>query len=134
MGPAGPGLSALKRQLWRSLRPAAGMHFESSSHSVSKCNCFFLQNSPSRAISIADPGLDSRDVAFMERLRNLAQEALTWEHLSDQQRLLWAAALELDVVPVQEMRVASRGCSHGGWVSLCSFTGVLNDVAEEFRV
>ena len=48
-------------------------------------------------------GLDSRDVAFMERLRNLAREALTWEHLSDQQRLVWAAALELDVVPVQEM-------------------------------
>ena len=38
----------------------------------------------------------------MERLRNLAQVALTWEHLSEQQRLVWAAALDLDVVPVQE--------------------------------
>ena len=51
---------------------------------------------------MAHPGLDGRDVAFMERLRNLAREALTWEHLSDQQRLVWAAALEFDVVPVQE--------------------------------
>ena len=38
----------------------------------------------------------------MERLRNLAREALTWEHLSDRQHLVWAAALELDVVPAQE--------------------------------
>ena len=38
----------------------------------------------------------------MERLRNLAHEALTWDHLNDQQRLVWAAALELDAVPVQE--------------------------------
>ena len=38
----------------------------------------------------------------MERLRNLAREALTWEHLSDQQRLVWAVALVLDAVPVQE--------------------------------
>ena len=59
---------------------------------------------------VAPQGLGSRDVAFMERLRNLAREALTWEHLSDQRRLVWAAALELDVVPVQEMRVVGRGC------------------------
>ena len=52
---------------------------------------------------LAFRGLDGRDVAFMERLRNLAREALTWEHLSDQQRLVWAAALDLDVVPVQEI-------------------------------
>ena len=32
-------------------------------------------------------GLDGRDAAFMEGLRNLAREALTWEHLSDQQAL-----------------------------------------------
>ena len=51
---------------------------------------------------MARPGLDSRDVDFMERLQNLAREALTWEHLSDHQRLVWAAAVELDVVPVQE--------------------------------
>ena len=44
----------------------------------------------------------------MERLQNLAREALTWEHLSEQQRLVWAAALELDVVPVQETRVVGR--------------------------
>ena len=55
-----------------------------------------------KADRLAFRGLDGRDVAFMERLRNLAREALTWEHLSDQQRLVWAAALELDVVPVQE--------------------------------
>ena len=60
---------------------------------------------------VALQGLDSRDVAFMERLRNLAREALTWEHFSDQQRLVWAAALELDVVPVQEMRAVGGGCS-----------------------
>ena len=66
----------------------------------------FVQNLPSPTIFLARPGPDNRDVAFMERLRNLAREALTWEHLSDQQRLVWAAALELDVVPVQETRVA----------------------------
>ena len=55
-----------------------------------------------KAVGVNAQGLDARDVAFMERLRNLAREALTWERLSDQQRLVWAAALELDVVPVQE--------------------------------
>ena len=44
----------------------------------------------------------------MERLRNLAREALTWEHLSDQQRLVWVAALDLDAVPVQETGVGGR--------------------------
>ena len=48
------------------------------------------------------PGFDERDAAFMQRLRNLAQEALTWSHLSDQQRLMWATVLELNVVPLQE--------------------------------
>ena len=48
------------------------------------------------------PGLDERDAAFMQRLRNLAHEALTWPHLNGQQRLMWATVLELDVVPVQE--------------------------------
>ena len=38
----------------------------------------------------------------MERLRNLAQEALTWPHLGQRQRLLWAAAMELEAVPFQE--------------------------------
>jgi len=47
-------------------------------------------------------GPDERDAAFMERLRNLAQEALTWPHLGERQRLVWAAALELDAVPLQE--------------------------------
>ena len=47
----------------------------------------------------------------MERLRNLAREALTWEHLSDHQRLVWAAALEMDVVPVQETTVWKDGGS-----------------------
>ncbi len=47
-------------------------------------------------------GLDERDTAFMQRLRNLAHEALMWPHLKGQQRLMWATVLELDVVPVQE--------------------------------
>ena len=47
-------------------------------------------------------GLDERDAAFMERLRNLAHEALTWPHLGEKQRLVWAAVLELDAVPLQE--------------------------------
>ena len=38
----------------------------------------------------------------MQRMRNLAQEALTWPHLGERQRLLWAAAVELDAVPMQE--------------------------------
>ena len=47
-------------------------------------------------------GLDERDAAFMQRLRNLAHEALTWPHLGEKQRLVWAAALELEAVPFQE--------------------------------
>lgn len=47
-------------------------------------------------------GLDARDVAFMERLRNAAREALTWPHLGEEQRRVWAAALTLDTVPVQD--------------------------------
>ena len=47
-------------------------------------------------------GLDERDAAFMQRLGGLAHEALSWPHLNDQQRLLWATVLELDVVPLQE--------------------------------
>ena len=62
----------------------------------------FLSASRRSPLSVS-PGLDERDVAFMERLRNLAQEALTWPHLGDRQRLLWAAALELDAVPFQEL-------------------------------
>ena len=49
------------------------------------------------------PGPDERDAAFMERLRTLAQEALTWQHLGERQRLVWAATLELDAVPFQEL-------------------------------
>ena len=49
------------------------------------------------------PGLDERDAAFMQRLRNLAHEALTWPHLGEKQRLVWAAALELEAVPFQEL-------------------------------
>ena len=76
---------------------------------------------------VAPQGLGSRDVAFMERLRNLAQEALTWEHLSDHQRLVWAAALELDVVPVQEMRVVLReavGSNVAGQLGRAAFNGL----------
>jgi len=56
------------------------------------------------------PGLDDRDAAFMQRLRNLAHEALTWSHLGEKQRLVWAAALELEAVPFQEL----LGDSHDG--------------------
>ena len=47
-------------------------------------------------------GSEERDVAFMERLRCLAREALSWAWLTPQQRLVWAAAIELDAVPLQE--------------------------------
>ena len=56
------------------------------------------------------PGLDERDAAFMQRLRNLAHEALTWPHLGEKQRLVWAASLELKAVPFQEL----LGNSHDG--------------------
>ena len=88
----------------------------------------FPLNLPSPTIFVATGGLDSRDVAFMERLRNLAREALTWEHLSDQRRLVWAAALELDVVPVQEVRAVGREWSYGCRVRLCSFAVVVKHV------
>ena len=38
----------------------------------------------------------------MERLRCLAREALSWAWLTPQQRLVWAAAIELDAVPLQD--------------------------------
>ncbi|CAE7948686.1 unnamed protein product, partial [Symbiodinium sp. KB8] len=44
-----------------------------------------------------------RDEAFMERLRTLAREALTWHFLEDHQRVLWAAVLEFDAVPTQDL-------------------------------
>jgi len=47
-------------------------------------------------------GPEDRDVAFMERLRCLAREALSWAWLTPQQRLVWAAAIELDAVPLQD--------------------------------
>eukprot|EP00438_Fugacium_kawagutii_P029158 Skav216177 [mRNA] locus=scaffold2249:92061:98256:+ [translate_table: standard] len=50
-------------------------------------------------------GFDERDAAFLRRLRNLAGEALTWQHLGARQRLVWAAAAELEAVPLQEQRV-----------------------------
>ena len=49
------------------------------------------------------PGLDDRDKAFMQRLQNLAHEALSWPHLGERQRLVWAAVLELNAVPMQEL-------------------------------
>ncbi|CAK9005972.1 unnamed protein product, partial [Durusdinium trenchii] len=48
-------------------------------------------------------GPEGRDAAFMERLRCLAREALSWSWLTPQQRLVWAAAIELDAVPLQEL-------------------------------
>ena len=56
------------------------------------------------------PGHDDRDKAFMQRLQNLAHEALSWPHLGERQRLVWAAALELEAVPFQEQ----LGDSHHG--------------------
>ena len=56
----------------------------------------------SRHHTLGIPGLDERDAAFIERLRNLAHEALTWPHLNGQQQLMWATVLELNVVPLQE--------------------------------
>ena len=56
------------------------------------------------------PGLDERDAAFMERLRNLAHEALSWPHLNGQQRLIWATVLELGVVPMQERNPSFWSC------------------------
>ena len=47
----------------------------------------------------------------MERLRCLAHEALSWAWLTPQQRLVWAAAIELDAVPLQER----FGTGEGGW-------------------
>ncbi|CAE7252874.1 unnamed protein product [Symbiodinium sp. CCMP2592] len=44
-----------------------------------------------------------RDEAFMERLQGLAREALTWPFLEDHQRLLWAAVLEFNAVPTQDL-------------------------------
>ncbi|CAE8619268.1 unnamed protein product, partial [Polarella glacialis] len=40
---------------------------------------------------------------FLQRVRALAREALTWPHLPAWQRLEWAAALMLDVVPMKEL-------------------------------
>ena len=68
---------------------------------------FFFRATFFRACDFATPrsvssGLDELDAAFMQRLRNLAQEALTWPHLGQRQQLVWAAALELNAVPMQE--------------------------------
>ena len=38
----------------------------------------------------------------MERLNGLAREALSWTFLEDNQRLMWAAVLEFNAVPIQE--------------------------------
>eukprot|EP00438_Fugacium_kawagutii_P029161 Skav216180 [mRNA] locus=scaffold2249:124226:133669:+ [translate_table: standard] len=55
-------------------------------------------------------GLDDRDVAFMQRLRRLASEALTWPHLRARQQLVWASTMTLDAVPL-DGRLAVR-CSN----------------------
>ena len=52
----------------------------------------------------------------MARLRTLAQEALTWPHLSDRQRLMWATVLQLDVVPLPEMTHGWVGWDGAWWV------------------
>eukprot|EP00434_Breviolum_minutum_P004561 symbB.v1.2.004024.t1/scaffold227.1/size261201/10 len=88
----------------------------------------------SEAVAIAESdslnmrSLDERDAAFMERLRNLAHEALSWPHLNGQQRLMWATVLELDVVPLQEQHPSGAGCSSQskGAASLISLTLVFN--------
>ena len=77
---------------------------------------FQLCDSLSQQLLSLDPGLDERDAAFMQRLQNLAQEALTWPHLGERQRLVWAAALELDAVPLQDhlQGLEFTGISSGG--------------------
>ena len=72
-----------------------------------------LSFTPEQRLVSSSPGLDERDTAFMERLRNLAREALTWPHLGERQRLIWAAALELDAVPMQEL-LDQLWWGHGG--------------------
>ena len=49
----------------------------------------------------------------MERLRCLAREALSWAWLTPQQRLVWAAAIKLDAVPLQERGAPVRGVGLG---------------------
>ncbi|CAE7774494.1 PHPT1 [Symbiodinium necroappetens] len=48
-----------------------------------------------------------RDEAFMERLQRLAREAvhaaLTWPFLEDHRRLIWAAVLQFNAVPTQDL-------------------------------
>ena len=66
------------------------------------CNVPAMCDSLSQRLLLLGPGLDDRDAGFMQRLRNLAREALTWPHLGERQRLAWAAALELDAVPLQD--------------------------------
>ena len=67
------------------------------------CHCILSASRRSPFSLSPGPGLDERDAAFMKRLRNLAHEALTWPYLGERQRLVWAAALELDAVPFQEL-------------------------------
>ncbi|CAE7949612.1 irc3 [Symbiodinium sp. KB8] len=45
----------------------------------------------------------SRDEAFLARVRGLAEEVLTWPHLEEQKKLVWFAALKLGAVPLQEL-------------------------------
>ncbi|CAE8593368.1 unnamed protein product [Polarella glacialis] len=65
-----------------------------------------LQTGPLAAAGVAD--LQTRSTShdsgdFMQRVRALSREALTWPHLPAWQRLEWAAALMLDVVPMKEL-------------------------------
>eukprot|EP00438_Fugacium_kawagutii_P029160 Skav216179 [mRNA] locus=scaffold2249:111271:123568:+ [translate_table: standard] len=69
--------------------------------------------------------LDDRDAAFMQRLRNLATEALTWQHLGDRQRLVWAVAAELDAVPLQERNLIWPRPAEFGWFPCCSLLELL---------
>ena len=85
------------------------MHCRSISRTpYSYCNC--LVPASARHKFSASPGLDERDAAFMQRLRNFAHEALTWPHLGEPQRLVWAAAMELEAVPFQELLGDSHLC------------------------
>ena len=81
---------------------------------------FQLCDSLSQQLLSLDLGIDDRDKAFMQRLRNLAQEALTWAHLGERQRLVWAAALELDAVPLQDHLQGLEFTGISSWgVNLC---------------
>ena len=95
-------LSCSASASWSSLLARAG----TGSRAVTSSGCRPSQTALTRR-SMAQSAISVQSQAatesFMSRMRALALDALTWPHLNPQQRLEWAAALRLDVVPVREM-------------------------------